>query len=260
MDYVVYSDLDGTLLDDRYSFRAAERGLSLLKDSGIPLVLCSSKTRAELEAYRDRMMLEYPFIPENGSAVYVPEETFGFEFDYDSRRDGLFVIELGFKAGELEAKVAELREKHGLDYKTFSDMTVEEVALESGLPVGEAMLAKQREYSVVATTMDENTVKVFRDAGLKVMRGGRYYCIGGSDKGTAVRTLTKLYRRVNPDIKTVGLGDSGNDLDMLLEVDVPVLVQKPDGSYEDLGLSGLVKADGVGPEGWSNAVAGLLEE
>jgi hypothetical protein len=47
---VVFSDLDGTLLDhETYSFDAARPGLDALKSRGIPLILASSKTRAEMQ-------------------------------------------------------------------------------------------------------------------------------------------------------------------------------------------------------------------
>ena len=48
---LVFTDLDGTLLDyDTYAFDAAEPALDRLRRERIPFVLCSSKTRAEIEA------------------------------------------------------------------------------------------------------------------------------------------------------------------------------------------------------------------
>ena len=47
---IVISDLDGTLLHAQtYSFDAAQPALQRLRKERIPLVLCSSKTRAEVE-------------------------------------------------------------------------------------------------------------------------------------------------------------------------------------------------------------------
>ncbi|MFH1403312.1 MAG: HAD-IIB family hydrolase [Candidatus Altiarchaeota archaeon] len=258
MDYVVYSDMDGTILDDEYSFEDAMPGLMILRKRGIPLVLCSSKTRREMEAYRKRMGLDDPFISENGSAIYVPEETFNFSFIHDDRTGGYYVIGFGHHAGDVSRMVAEMREKHGMKFTSFSDMTVEDVAEDSGLPVHEALMAKEREYSEVALELGDEDANVFRDNGLNVLRGGRYYCICGSDKGNAVRRLNGLYRKVNPGVKTIGIGDSMNDREMLSAVDTPIIVQKPDGSYEDVMLDNMIKAEGVGPLGWSNAVRRLF--
>jgi mannosyl-3-phosphoglycerate phosphatase len=62
-------------------------------------------------------------------------------------------------------------------------------------------------------------------------------------------------------IETVGIGDSINDAPLLAMVDYPILVQKPDGSYDpDIQLSGLIYAQGVGPVGWNEAVLKLLAQ
>ncbi|RLG21689.1 hypothetical protein DRN72_03465 [Methanosarcinales archaeon] len=44
MAWVVFTDLDGTLLDSEYSFEEALDTLRWLEDNHIPVVFCSSKT------------------------------------------------------------------------------------------------------------------------------------------------------------------------------------------------------------------------
>ena len=57
---VIYSDLDGTLLDyDSYSFKASAEALDLIRSKNIPLILCTSKTRKEIELYRKQIEDEY---------------------------------------------------------------------------------------------------------------------------------------------------------------------------------------------------------
>ena len=59
---------------------------------------------------------------------------------------------------------------------------------------------------------------------------------------------------------TIALGDSPNDLPMLKRVDYPIVVQKPDGTYEpQIDVPNLMRAEGIGPEGWSKAVCDLLQ-
>ncbi len=73
MQWLVFSDLDGTLLDERtYSWAAARSGLELLAGRSVPLVLVTSKTLAEVEPLRRDMQLGDPFIVENGAAVFLP--------------------------------------------------------------------------------------------------------------------------------------------------------------------------------------------
>ncbi|MBM4388831.1 MAG: HAD hydrolase family protein, partial [Deltaproteobacteria bacterium] len=59
---IIFTDLDGTLLDSRtYSFEQAEPALELIKRRRIPLIICSSKTRAEIEAIRETIGNLDPF-------------------------------------------------------------------------------------------------------------------------------------------------------------------------------------------------------
>ncbi len=63
------------------------------------------------------------------------------------------------------------------------------------------------------------------------------------------------------DLGTVRIGDSLNDLPLLLSIDCPVLVQKPDGSYDpDITLPVLIRAPWIGPAGWNFAVLELLKQ
>jgi mannosyl-3-phosphoglycerate phosphatase len=75
----------------------------------------------------------------------------------------------------------------------------------------------------------------------------------------AVSILTDLYRRTYGNINTIALGDSPNDIPMLERVDFPVLVQKPDGIYDPkIDMPKLIRAYGIGPEGWNNALMEFL--
>ncbi len=47
---VVFTDLDGTLLDhDSYSYTAAEPALDFIRNNNIPLIFTTSKTAIEVE-------------------------------------------------------------------------------------------------------------------------------------------------------------------------------------------------------------------
>ena len=78
---VIYTDLDGTLLDhETYSFDAARQALDRLQAQAIPLIFCTSKTRSETEMWRARMQNAHPFIVENGGALFVPAGYFSISF------------------------------------------------------------------------------------------------------------------------------------------------------------------------------------
>src|SRR5262249_7819522 len=81
-NFVVFTDLDGCLLDSvPYTYEPAVPALEALRAQGIPLVLVSSKTRAEIEPLRKQLDHHDPFIVENGAAVFVPRGLFDFPLE-----------------------------------------------------------------------------------------------------------------------------------------------------------------------------------
>jgi mannosyl-3-phosphoglycerate phosphatase len=262
---IVFSDLDGTLLDHRtYSFEPARPALEALRESGVPLVLCTSKTRLETEHWRRALANVHPFIVENGGAVFVPEAYFGPETEFDKREGGYGVLEFGRPYAELRRALEAIRASTGLPLRGFGDMTVEEIADRAGFSRQDAARAAAREYDEPFTGVeDAGLPRVVREAaalGLQVVSGGRFHhLVGGNDKGRAVRAIRALYEVSRGPVRTVGLGDSANDVPMLFSVDVPILVRRPDGGHLDAThLAGLVIAPYAGPEGWRKAVLRVL--
>jgi len=262
MQIVIFTDLDGTLLHPRtYSFEEAKPALDIIRSRGIPLVLCSSKTRAEIEAYRKRLNNGHPFISENGGAIFVPTGYFPFAVEGEAR--GAYIASiLGAPYDTIRKEFIHLRENLKTAVKGFGDMTVREVAELTGLAVEEAVLAKEREFDepfVFESKPDSGFLKAIEEEGLRWTRGRLYHIMGESDKGNAVRMLKTWYEREHGKIVSIGLGDGLNDLPLLNAVDHPVLVRKEDASYEEgISMTNLIKADGIGPEGWNRAVMRLL--
>jgi len=68
---LLFTDLDGSLLhESAYSADPAREALQRIQALGLPLVFCSSKTRAEIEHWRARLCSRDPFIVENGGALF----------------------------------------------------------------------------------------------------------------------------------------------------------------------------------------------
>ncbi|MBU2559373.1 HAD-IIB family hydrolase [archaeon] len=259
---IVFSDLDGTLLDGKnYSFEKAEPALRSIKEKEIPLILCTSKTRSEIEFYRNLLENSDPFVVENGGAIYVPKEYFPFTFDYDYISEGYFVIELGTPYRTLVKMLNDLKKKTGNSLKGFSDMSVEEIATLCNLTLDQAALAKQREYDEPFLILEpENATRVEAAIEFQYTRGDRFYHITSSDKGKAVSILIDMFKKSHQNILSVGLGNRLNDLPLLSAVDIPILVQLEDGSYDTkVVLPQLRYAGGVDPEGWNKAVLDLLQ-
>ncbi len=260
--FIVFSDLDQTLLDGRdYCYAEAVPGLALLEEQNIPLVLCTSKTRPEVEFHRSRLNNRHPFVVENGGAVYIPTGYFGFDFDCDRRTAGCFIVELGIPYRVLVGALAELKRKTGLPLRGFSDMMVQEVASRCRLSLVQAAWAKRREYDEpFLIPAPEAAAAVIDAADIPVTQGGRFFHLAASDKGRAVSMLMTLFKHAHPGAVSVGIGDAFNDLPLLEAVDIPVLVRDSDGGYDPrIACPGLRYADGIGPAGWNAAIASLVD-
>ena len=259
---IIFSDLDGTLLDKKdYSFEKAKPALKSIKEKKIPLIFCTSKTRSEVEYYRTLLGNSDPFVVENGEAIYIPKRYFAFPFDHDRESDNYFIIELGTSYEKLVKILAELKNKTGIALKGFSDMTAREIADMCNLTLEQAEWAKQREYDEPFLILEPDKVHQVEEAiDFQITCGARFYHLTSSDKGKAVSILIELFKKVQPEILTIALGDSQNDLPMLSVVDMPILVQLEDGNYNsEINLSNLQFAEGIGPEGWNWAVLNLLK-
>jgi mannosyl-3-phosphoglycerate phosphatase len=263
---IIFTDLDGTLLHPKtYSFDDARPALELIRQRGIPLIICSSKTRAEIEVYRSRLSNRHPFVSENGGGAFIPEGYFPFTVDGETQA-GYRLISFGRPYQELRDVLAELREQLSVRVRGFGDLSVLEIAALSGLSEAEATLAKMRDFDepfvFEEAGADVNALlQAIEARGYRWTRGRFYHIMGENDKGGAVTFLKGLYEKQYGPLRTIGIGDNLNDLPLLRVVDQPVLVQKEDGTYEaSVSLPNIIKADGIGPQGWNRAITRLLAE
>jgi len=230
MKTVVFTDLDGTVLDENYSFHNVKPIIDQLLSFKVAVVVCSSKTRKEIEFYRKSLCLSDPFISENGGAVFVPKNYFEGLAAFNKKTKKYNIIELGLPYLELRKKLLNISFRTGCKLIGFGDMTVEEVSHDNGLRVELAALAKQREYDEpfrIGGCDEEKLLEAAEDEGVEVTKGDRYYHLKGKhNKGTAVVKLKELYVKKFSQILTVGVGNSANDLSMLKVVDLPFFGEK----------------------------------
>jgi mannosyl-3-phosphoglycerate phosphatase len=269
---IIYTDLDGTFLDEKnYSFLESLTALRVAQERGVPVIFCSSKTRAEIEHLRRAAEVDDPFIVENGGAIYAPERYFPFSIDDSMSLDGYDVIELGESYSGLVAIFRMLRAgPPNFDIVGFSDLTAKEMALECSMTLDEAERAKARGYTEPFRFSDITPEKIdiflerIRQSGRQFSVGGRYHHLQGNyDKGQAVEILTRLYYRVYGKITTIGIGDSPNDFPMLAKVDFPIIVKRPSGDHNPELVAQVPQArltEGIGPRGWAEAVMRLANE
>ncbi|MCT4714450.1 mannosyl-3-phosphoglycerate phosphatase-related protein [Enterobacteriaceae bacterium H18W14] len=256
---LIISDLDGTLLDhNTYRWEAASGWLGVFKQRHIPLVLCSSKSAAEIMEWQKELGIPgQPFIAENGAVVQLDERW--SSSDYFPRRIA------GIRHDELMNWLNDLRSQYGFKFTCFADVDENTLSGWTGLTHKQATLARFREASESFIWRD--TPEMFNafaeriaDLGLMLVQGGRFWHImhAQSDKGQALRWLYEQYRQNDGKTYiTIGLGDGPNDAQLLDNVDYAVVVKgysrkpvilrndNPERVYHSLSY---------GPEGWKEGL------
>jgi mannosyl-3-phosphoglycerate phosphatase len=262
---VVFSDLDGTLLDPHdYSWQAARPALDLMRREGIPLVLVTSKTRLEVEAWQKLLGINHPFVVENGGALYIPTGYFDFPVSNTHRINGFEAVEFGEPYSGLVRALERASRRSGVALRGFHEMTDEDVAHACSMPVQWAKLARQREYDEPFEILDAartgELLAAIDAEGKRWTRGGRFHHItSNNDKKRAVLTLLSLYRRTSGEVVSAGLGDAPNDASFLNEMTIPIVVRSPL-SEEVLAASPRARVTRLtGAAAWNEAICGLLE-
>ncbi len=262
---VIFADLDGTILNHKYDYNEIKPVLNQLSALGGSIILCSSKTRKEIEFYSKVLGLNEPFIAENGGAIFIPKHYFPFEYDC-TKTSNFNIVRLGGSYSVLRRKLAEIKKKTAAKIVGFGDMTLEELARDTGLPLKMAKLAHKREHDEPFRILEGNRshiLRTIRKEGLRSTEGGRYFHLtDNTDKGKAVAVLKNLYYQMFGKIQTYGVGDGPNDLPMLKVVDRPFFIKKKFGSPSRFntwtGILQLVHGKS-NPTAWADRIACALD-
>jgi mannosyl-3-phosphoglycerate phosphatase len=269
--FLIFTDLDGTLLDhETYGWQAAEPAFRECQRRGIPVVLVSSKTRAEMVMVRAQLDISSPFISENGGGIFFEKGTFGAlePLAKTVMEQGLCKLPLGTAYENLVKCLGEIKKELGWRIRGFSDMTLQEISERTGLDHSGALMASQREFDepfvVLEPRFPEESVlsEAAKRRGYRITTGGRFHHLHGeNDKGQATDKIKSWYWKLHGNVTTIALGDSPNDFPMLQRADFPVLVRsKRDFPDLEKAMPNLRRTREKGPKGWNSAVAGILEE
>jgi mannosyl-3-phosphoglycerate phosphatase len=191
------------------------------------------------------------------------------------------VIELGKPVDNIRAKLSAIRKKYTINFKGVADVSVEELSNIVSMPIEQAKRMADRRYGETILQIERKDIarliKYAKDEGMRAIHGGRFFDVTiGNDKGKAVEILRNLFKnKFHDDVTFFGIGDSTNDVSMLNLMDVPILVQKPDRSWLDYEIkipenvdssnisnnnNNIIKINGIGPNGWENAIHKIILE
>lgn len=269
MRTIIFSDLDGTLLDHHtYSFAPAVPVIKKCDAANIPVIPTTSKTFAELIPLREKLGLSGPFIVENGAAVYIPHGFFDKKPPNTLWQDGYWVHQLTSKKHYWSSLLKEEGREFEGEFHAFSDMSEEDICDATGLSIDEARLAAKRQYGepVLWLSSEERKqllIERLKVRGARPLQGGRFLHISGeTDKGAALKWLVSLFEKFLPteEFRSIALGDGQNDAAMLNAADISVLIKSPVNDFPTVTKKEDVYASTLcGPEGWAESLNQLLK-
>ncbi len=266
-NYIIFTDLDGTLLDhDTYSFSEALPALTYIKQQKIPLILASSKTRVEMAGYQKEFGIEeYPFIVENGSAVYTSKA-------YFSKLSGSEPFKsytrycLGKTYEEIKNILIKVSEENEYIIRGFHNTNKQEIIDRTKLSPEAVELALHREFSIPLfydDRVEKILLKEIQKYNLQILYGGRFmHILGKTDKGKALELVVKGYQKETDlsDAKTIAIGDTLNDVAMLQKADIKILVKRYNGRYDArVQIDNLIYSPYIGSKGWSSSILRMLK-
>ena len=245
-NYIIFSDLDGTLLDHKtYTFEPALEALSVIKSNQIPLILTSSKTKAEIERIQSKLTLKDPFIFENGSGVFYNNQIFSF----------------GINLSEIHDKIIPLQKI--FNFNCYSLLPLDEAVQHTGLPEEEAKLSQQRQFSEPIIWLDGEEKKIdfiqrIHQLGLHVSQGGRFLTISSHyDKAKALKWIKNILENdYQNQFISIALGDGENDISMIDESDIKILIRNNNGHLQKPGW---ILSKMCGPSGWNQEILKVLK-
>jgi mannosyl-3-phosphoglycerate phosphatase len=251
---LIATDLDGTLLDDRYDLAGAAAAVDAVTDRALAVVLASSKTFPEMRTLAERCRVRPALVFENGAGLAVPD---------DSAPGGWRVQRRGPGYGRLRAILGTLR-ADGYVFRGFGDMDAQEVSERTGLALEDARTAREREATEPLVWEDsEARLERFRERlaerDLALVRGGRFvHVMPPVDKAGGVRDAREALGAGSAPL--IGCGDAPNDLALLEASDVAVVFPDRHGvPLEPAGAGRVVRAHAAGADGWLAAVGRALD-
>lgn len=266
---LVITDLDGSLLDHyTYSYEAAQPMIDRLKRDGIPLVLCSSKTRAEMQQLRAELDLDDPYIVENGAAIYLPKTACPDAPEGAESVDDEWRVAFGRPRAHWGSLLQRLPDELRCAYRSFGSLTVGQIADMTGLSMEGARLAAQREFGEPLQwrgNVEEKQQLMARleQLGARVLEGGRFlHVVGDWDKGRALQWLAAhMAKTTGQRPITIALGDSHNDVAMLEAADSAIVIRSPVHPAPTLSRAEpALLTEATGPRGWAQGLSQTLDQ
>ena len=253
----IVSDVDGTLMDHSYDLSPARETIKKLQKLSIPVILCTSKTAAEVNVIRNELNLTDPYIVENGAAIYGESLV---------KVNGEII--LGEKYETLEDILKNISQEINYKLIPLNNLTDQDATELTGLRGNSLTLMRDRHWSMPflnpPSFLEERIDECCKKFKVEIFKGNRmsHLLSINSNKGKAINALKKYSDIKN--IQIIGLGDSPNDLPLLLNSDIRIVIPNINGpnlnllnQLKDIEFTVASEPNGYG---WKNEVTKLLNK
>ena len=120
--------------------------------------------------------------------------------------------------------------------------------------------ALNRKYTVPLLFEGDNIeknklLKILKSFSLTMQEGGRVFNLGdNTNKVKSMNKVIKIYKKIEANIKIIGVGDNFNDLEMLKNCDIPCLVFNDKFTLDQINIDNLIVSNKPSPEGWADVI------
>ena len=270
----VVSDVDHTLLEHPGETARAGECLHRLHQRGIPTLLASSKTFAEMVAFQSLAELpSQPFLFENGCGIGWPTASWPAAAGAPQQELGAYgAIVRGGDPQRLRTLLHQLRTSGGLRFSLLEELNFDAIQQLIGLEEPLARLALQRLASVPLVWQDDEAAlqrlrQQLAGEGLAAVSGGRLLHVAPPcNKAEALAQVLSWQGEAPHSTTLLACGDSENDRALLESADVALVFHPADRPAMALAPPVAERpritrtAMAGGPEAWLAAVETALAE
>lgn len=270
--WLVVSDVDHTLLEEPEQTAELGHCLRQLGERGIPALLASSKTFAEMVDLQNWASLHpQPFLFENGCGLGWPLQAWPSPQPPAVVQEGYGALVRGEPPAALGALLRRLRQEADLRFTLLEELSLAAITELTGLDKRLAGLALARLASVPLLWQDSpeqlmGLQEELARRGLRAVQGGKLLHVGPPfDKGEALRQLEPWPALQPWPARCLACGDSENDRSLLEGADIALVFHPPDRPPLPLrpAPAGRRRVERAvvagGPRAWLKAVETALE-
>jgi len=273
MPFLIFTDLDATLLNHDYTWSEAQPALDLIRERQIPLILNSSKTLAEMHAIAQALEISTPIIAENGGQIAIPQassQASNISLTGASAHPTLpyLVKTQSPSRADILSYVHQLRAEKGYLFSGFADWDIDLICQHTGLDEASAKLSSDRYVTepILWDDSEENFQKFateIKAINARALRGGRFiHLMGPADKAGGMNRVTELYQQAFPanDYQCIALGDSPNDAQMVNAADIAVIIPYgEEGHRIESDAPQVILANLSAAAGWNESILSILD-